>query len=252
MKAKAAAIATRRRPRGGRFNLPRHERGVSRRICVDAALDHYSGVSPPAPCSAPVRWIMLAPISARAPQAAPAPRPDHEAIRTRLPCRSPSCENEQTPSAPTFATSETASMTCAKSPLVILDAFPELGLIVKAPTGVRYSNQVAGYGCEHPEAEGCFAPLSSRIGRPLAALFAIFGGGWDCLDAMQANAVDDALRQHGLACVRVDRSMLERSWEAWIHVIISPEELDCRARAQIPLTKLSTEARAILIWPNCD
>lgn len=143
-------------------------------------------------------------------------------------------------------------MTKANSPLVILDAVPDLGLIVKAPTGVRYSNQAAGYACAHPEAEGYFVPLSARVGRPIAALFELFGGAWECLDATQANAVDDALKQHGLACLRVDRSMLEQSWEAWVHVIISPDDLESRWRAQIPLTNVATKVRAILTWPNSD
>lgn len=140
-------------------------------------------------------------------------------------------------------------MTGATSLLVRLDEFPDLGLIVKAATGVRYSSQVAGLGCEHPKVEGYLVPLETRIGRPeLAALAGLFQGWWNCLNVQQADAVGRALNRYGFKSIRVDRAMLPHSREAWVHVIVSqPLEEE-----SIPLTGLSEDVTAILIWPNSD
>lgn len=43
--------------------------------------------------------------------------------------------------------------------IVELDAFPDPGVIIKAPTGVRYSNQSGGLACEHPD-NNPFVPLT--------------------------------------------------------------------------------------------
>lgn len=139
-------------------------------------------------------------------------------------------------------------MTDAISPRIYLDAFPDLGLIVKAPTGVRYSTQAAGLGCEHPEVEGYFVPLRTRVGRPeLATLFGLFRGGWQSLSAGQADTLDRAISRHGFSSMRVDRSMLAHSREAWVHVIVAPDDQE-----SIPLAGLPHEVRGILIWPNSD
>lgn len=133
-------------------------------------------------------------------------------------------------------------------PVVNLDAFPDLGLIVKASTGVRYSTQAAGFACEHPEAEGYLVPLRTRVGRPELATFSgQFRGSWESLSAVQADAIDHALSRHGIGSMRVDRSMLGQSWEAWVHVIVAPDEQE-----SIPLAGLSQEVKGILIWPNSD
>jgi hypothetical protein len=135
------------------------------------------------------------------------------------------------------------------SPLVDLAAFPDLGLIVKAPTGVRHTTQAAGFACEHPEAEGYFVPLQTRIGRPeLATFMGLFRGSWDCLSAAQADAVDGALARHGFKSMRVDRTMLAQCREAWVHVVISAREKE----ESIPLTGLSEDVRGVLVWPNSD
>ena len=45
-----------------------------------------------------------------------------------------------------------------------LHFFSDLGLIVKARTGVLYTNQCAGFMCVHAEAEGFFVPVHARGG----------------------------------------------------------------------------------------
>jgi hypothetical protein len=135
----------------------------------------------------------------------------------------------------------------AKYPLVDLDLFSDLGLLIKAQTGVRYTTQAAGFGCEHPESEGFFVPLRTRVGCPeLATFTGLFRGSWDPLTEVEADAVDRALHRHGFGRIRVDRSMLAESREAWVHVIVS-----VGTQESIPL-ELSKDARGILTWPNSD
>jgi hypothetical protein len=132
--------------------------------------------------------------------------------------------------------------------IVELDDFPDLGLIIKAPTGVRYSNQSGGYACEHPETEGFFVPLRTRAGRSeLTTLAGMFRGKWNRLDDVRADSVDGALRRHGITSIRVDRSMLSESREAWVHVIVSAVDNE-----YVPLAGASAEARGVLVWPNSD
>ena len=133
--------------------------------------------------------------------------------------------------------------------LVDLNAYPDLGLIIKATTGVRHTSQAAGFACEHPEVEGFFVPLRTRIGRPeLATLCGISRGAWQSLTEAEADALDRALHRHDIRSIRVDRSMLTDSKEAWVHVVVSAADGDA-----VPLMiGSSDELRAILIWPNRD
>jgi hypothetical protein len=113
----------------------------------------------------------------------------------------------------------------AKSPLVHLDDFPDLGLLIKAPTGIRYTTQAAGLSCEHPESEGFFVPLRTSVGRPeLATITGLFRGFWGPLTGVEAGAVNRALHRHGFGSIRVDRSMLAQSREAWVHVMVAAQE----------------------------
>jgi len=132
--------------------------------------------------------------------------------------------------------------------IVDLDSFPDLGLIVKAPTGVRYTTQVAGLGCEHPDVEGFFVPLRTKIGRPeLATLSGSFRGDWNPISENQAEQLNAALKRHGLSSISSDATMLQESKEAWVHVLISNSEVE-----GVPLKISQTNAKGVLVWPNSD
>src|SRR5690349_16436318 len=104
-----------------------------------------------------------------------------------------------------------------------LHLFRDLGLIVKARTGVVYTNQGAGYARTRCEAEGFFAPLRVRGGsRALYALQDLFGGErFVDFNPRTADEFDRVLRHAGLDSIRADRFKLDGSVEAWIHVIAS-------------------------------
>ena len=131
------------------------------------------------------------------------------------------------------------------TPTVDLIEFEGLGLVVRWPSGVRYTNQVAGYGCEHPEIEGVFVPLCDGIGRP--ALYAIrqhFRGGWHALTTQDADILDGILRRAALGFITCDRTNLTDSREAWVCVAVS-EDSSARLQGFAPCV-------GILTWPNSD
>ena len=131
------------------------------------------------------------------------------------------------------------------TPTVDLIEFEGLGLVVRWPSGVRYTNQVAGYGCEHPEIEGVFVPLCDGIGRPaLHAIRQRFRGGWQSLTTQDADILDGILRRADLGFITCDRTKLTDSREAWVCVTVS-EDSPARLRGFAPCA-------GILTWPNSD
>lgn len=101
-----------------------------------------------------------------------------------------------------------------------------LGLLIACPSGVRYTAQAGGNACRHPDIEGVYVPLSERWPDPQeAALDALFTGpkwrGWcdNGLDEASADVIDAILAMAPQTdYLRVDRTRLHESMEAWIHV----------------------------------
>lgn len=91
------------------------------------------------------------------------------------------------------------------------------GVILSAPSGVRYSNQVGGMACLHPTYEGVFVPLP-HVELP-----------HDCVDGHGcwgmsvseefADKCDTVFRRHKLP-LTVDRKRLSESTECWIPVVV--------------------------------
>jgi hypothetical protein len=104
-------------------------------------------------------------------------------------------------------------------PKVDLYEFESLGVILSHPTGIIYTNQVAGYACLHPEIEGAFVPLVDGVGRPaIHALTQRFRGGWESLTIDDADVIDGVLRSAHLGFITTDRKRLTDSYEAWVYV----------------------------------
>ena len=133
--------------------------------------------------------------------------------------------------------------TQSKRVISLLD-FDNVGLIVKVPSGVLYTNQVEGYACQHPEVEGVFFPLPVRPGN--AELFALtqhFQGTWDHITESDADLVDRVLRGNGHEGLSVDRTKVNQSYEAWVHV---------RIGADVHGLSGFGNCEAVLTWPNSD
>ena len=130
--------------------------------------------------------------------------------------------------------------------LVHLEEFDGLGLIVKAPTAIAFTNQVGGLGCFHPEQEGVFVPLPVKVGRPeIHALQQHFRGKWHSLAEEDAAVVDGILRRNDIGYLSADRTLLAESFEAWIHVVISPQ-------GAADLFEAPEWVAGVLTWANSD
>ena len=151
-------------------------------------------------------------------------------------------------------------------PLVEIPNDIGLSLIMKAPSGWAYANQTGGHACIQAWAEGILVPIGPR-GVPLDRVrseerldevlgsFSKYQGHCDSgIDESDANQIDAILSMHWENyfpdLVRVDRSHLDDSWEAWVHVIIGshPARDD---RVKWPFYGLPVR-EAVLTWSNSD
>lgn len=135
------------------------------------------------------------------------------------------------------------------TPTVDLIEFDGLGLVIRWPSGVLYTNQVAGYGCEHPQLEGVLAPLFDGVGRPaLHALRQHFRGDWHPLTDEDADILDGILRRADLGFITCDRAALSESREAWVRITISEDA----GRRFGPRVQGFGSCEGVLTWPNSD
>ncbi len=134
-------------------------------------------------------------------------------------------------------------------PKIDLSFFQELGVVICYPSGVFYSNQAAGFGCLHPEQEGVFCPLPVEPGRAeLHALSHHFKGPWSSITQEDADVVDGILRRNGHQYMKVDRSRLSDSYEAWVDVLMAD---NAGSKLVEPFTGFG-ECKGVLTWPNSD
>lgn len=133
-----------------------------------------------------------------------------------------------------------------EKPFVELYDFDGLGLIVLFPSGVIYTNQVGGYACLHPEAEGIFVPLSVRHKKISFALQQHFKGDWSHLKESDADVVDKLLRSDNFDFIGVDRTKLEESFEAWVYVDIA------ETSEMLPILNGFGRTKGVLTWENSD
>ncbi len=139
----------------------------------------------------------------------------------------------------------------SESTTVFLYELDGLALLVPTATNVVYVNQTGGHACLQARVEGYLVPLADRAGGSCDRLDAHFTGpkwgGWcfERLDDETANEIDRILAEGVQRSeIVVDRTKLDRSWEAWVHVQITG-----------PLQALVERAwprEAILTWPNSD
>jgi hypothetical protein len=144
-------------------------------------------------------------------------------------------------------------------PTVNLWRMVGIGLIIPYPTGVMYSNQVGGYGIDHPKLEGVFVPInrghgivdqSFNLAKELYDHFT--GPKWQghCSNGINeetANFIDDLLARHNLANpIKVNRNRLPLCQEAWIEVLVEYR------KGFSDLFNGTSSEEAILTWPNSD
>lgn len=134
-------------------------------------------------------------------------------------------------------------------PTIDLIEHEGLGLIIEWPSGVSYTTQSAGYGCEHPVIEGVMVPISDGVGRPvLHSLRQHFCGDWHAMDEKDAEILDGVLRRHDLGFIRTDRSRLNDSRESWVFVTVDED----RAPKLLPRIEGFGRCSGVFTWPNSD
>ncbi len=131
-------------------------------------------------------------------------------------------------------------------PTIRLSQTDSLGLIILMKTGVLVSNQTGGYSCLQSEAEGVYVPLG-KDARELEEFFSDVN--YVGLDEKMADHIDGILVRDAITrFLRVDRSRLEESHEAWVFVDMLAVDGDPGA----PLISGFSATKGILTWPNSD
>lgn len=140
-----------------------------------------------------------------------------------------------------------------------------IGLIIPYASGVLYENQAGGYACLHPSIEGFFIPFGNNIdyyaiedksaGEHLAnEMLSYFSNppwGGHCysgLTAEDADYLDNLFHKYEFTKavdLKVDRTKLGSSVEAWIYVTLDSSKQD------IYLKGLEVK-NAVLTCPNSD
>lgn len=131
----------------------------------------------------------------------------------------------------------------SKRVISLLD-FDGVGIIVKSPSGVFYTNQAGGYACEQPEEEGVFFPLPVKPEKAeLLALTQHVGGTWGHITESEADLIEKILRQNGHEKLSVNRHKIDQSFEAWVHI-----RVEAGAEGLLGFG----DCDGVLTWPNSD
>lgn len=122
------------------------------------------------------------------------------------------------------------------------------GLILPASTGVVYTNQTGGNACKQPEQEGVFVPLDVSEAADVAIAEMALDAHY--LRDGSADAVDEVLARYPeTAFMKVDRTMLGESMEAWIYVVLDRDPTFVAAAGD---GQGSPASRGVLTWWNSD
>ena len=134
---------------------------------------------------------------------------------------------------------------------VLLYELGGLALIVPASTGIVYQNQTGGHACLPSRQEGYLVPFGGDVAGKCERLLAHFTGpkwgGWcsEGIDEETAAFIEKILAEMpGRDEIIVNRTKLDVSWEAWVHVRI--------AGPMLALVEHDRPGEAILTWPNSD
>ncbi len=136
-----------------------------------------------------------------------------------------------------------------EKPVILLYELFGVGLIIPWPSGVIYQGQVGGHYCLPFQEEGVFVPLETHTFKESKELQDYFTGpkwgGWcgEGIDDETADFIDRTLAPLRVdEFIKVDRSRLRESVEAWVYVDVPTE----------PYLSGLTPCKAILTWNNSD
>jgi hypothetical protein len=138
----------------------------------------------------------------------------------------------------------------SKMPTILLYSLWQASLIILHPSGVMYQNQTCNHACRQRRAEGVLVPLIDiPLDEPRCPLeHALADLEWwpvQGIDSERADRIDAILqRWRATVGIRVDRSRLHESEEAWVYTIVEPN-------GTAVYDGFGTR-RAILTWSNSD
>ncbi|WP_379139124.1 DUF6210 family protein [Paenibacillus sp. sgz500958] len=122
----------------------------------------------------------------------------------------------------------------------------QIALIIKSKSGVTYTNQAGGYACIQPSVEGILTIVDDDTKTMLKEL-SEYTINKTTFNIDDAEFIDKLLQSNsGGKFLEIDRSKLEFSMEAWIHVIINYE------KTENTILKGFNETQGILTWNNSD
>jgi hypothetical protein len=142
------------------------------------------------------------------------------------------------------------------APIVDTNLTP--GLIILAKTGVYYTNQAGGVACFHPIEEGYFVPfdLGYKNWRELRWELERLGdsiGTWLGLSSEDADKLDSLFEMHKVP-LKVERALLESSYEAWVYVrVLNLEECGVKFKGMTDGSLFhDDQPLAVLVYENSD
>jgi hypothetical protein len=130
-----------------------------------------------------------------------------------------------------------------------------LGLILLEPSGIFYHNQICGHACLQRFEEGFFAYIRDD-GKELYKAVSEYTLYKDHLTPEDADVLDGQfIQSFDAKYLRVDRSRLNDSMEAWVYVTIDQSFNDNIKDESVYYNtafKGFTSSRAVLTWDNSD
>ena len=138
-------------------------------------------------------------------------------------------------------------MNIERKKILLWDSEGVLAIILER-SGIVYTNQTGGHACCHPEEEGILIPFNNdypldspeeRLEYRLSNLLE----NAQYLTKKTADLVDSVLIDCRFENVRVDRSRLKESQEAWVYIEVNGE---------LDFVDGFKNFKAVLTWNNSD
>lgn len=139
---------------------------------------------------------------------------------------------------------------------ILLRGMPdELMLIIECKSTVYYENQVGGVTCWRENIEGVLAPVDVAASTKQQIQDLPYAAGAAGISMEIADKIDLLLSSEAAArYLKVDRSRINDSWEAWIYVVaLTPKGTAADYDSDYFGSPYGFEtARGVLTWVNSD
>lgn len=139
--------------------------------------------------------------------------------------------------------------------IISLYQMPDVVMVILGlPTGVLYENQVCGNACLDERYEGALAPLGFKAPDAERLMSLPFPSAYN-IDNKLADMIDEILSGEPYSqYLKVDRSRLHESYDAWVHVLceITEDSVFQPMGPYMGAPRGFGPLRGVLTWPNSD